>query len=65
MLKKFENRRLYSEPFVAFVFQYDVINDGDQEVQTEIHDGVDPYQFVDASLPPELPVKCMRIRLSQ
>jgi len=53
MLGKFVLKRikLHSTPFVSFVRQYDVIDDSNQKVQAEIHDGIDPNQFVDAAFP--------------
>jgi len=43
--------RRHCKPFLSFVFQYDVVNDGNQEVHTEVQNGVDPYQFIDAAFP--------------
>jgi len=45
-------QKQYVTPFVSFILQHDVINDRDEKVQAEIHDRVDPDQFVDAAFPP-------------
>jgi len=52
-------------PSISLVFQHDVIYDGNEEVQTEIHDRINPDQLVDAAFPSKTPTSsCLSLQLS-